>query len=171
MAIEFEVKGFEELFKKMEVLKEEIGKGKTDRIWRNALNFAMEPVLQDAIAYAPYDPKSKDGHLKDHIYMRVHRPMARDKVSGSYVPGEIYMARITASTLRDSTTADVILNKKGRFQTVYKNKKPVPISMEFGNARVPAQPFLRVALSSNVENVQSRLAQALMEQIKLLSKG
>ncbi len=42
---EFRVEGFEELFAKMGELEEEIGKGKTDRIWRKALAWAMEPVL------------------------------------------------------------------------------------------------------------------------------
>lgn len=160
-----DVEGFDELFKAMEELAEEIGKGKTDRIWRTAMQYAIEPVLQDAKSYAPYDENSKTGHMRDHIYMKVHRPMQRDK-SGKYYAGEMYMARVTVSPIRDDTRMDVILNKKGKFQTVYRNKKPVAVSQEFGNARVPGNPFLRPALDNNIDRIQSRLGWSIWYQIE-----
>lgn len=160
-----DVEGFDELFAAMDELREEIGKGKTDRIWRNAMQYAMEPVLQDAKTYAPYDEQSKTGHMRDHIYMKVHRPMQRDK-NGKYYAGEMYMARVTVSPIREDTRMDVVLNKKGKFQTVYRNKKPVAVSQEFGNARVPAQPFLRPALSNNIDRMQSRLGWSIWNQIE-----
>jgi len=166
MAGEFKVEGFQELFKVMEELKEEIGKGKTDKIWRTALTYAMEPVLQDAKTFAPYDPKSKTGHLRDHIYMKVHRPMARDK-TGKYYAGEMYMARVTSSPMRDDTRADIILNKKGKFQTVYRGRPPVAVSQEFGNAKVGiGKPFLRPALEYNFDRVTSRLGWSIWQQIE-----
>ena len=160
-----DVEGFDELFKAMEELAEEIGKGKTDRIWRTAMQYAIEPVLQDAKSYAPYDENSKTGHMRDHIYLKVHRPMQRDK-SGKYYAGEMYMARVTVSPIRDDTRMDVILNKKGKFQTVYRNKKPVAVSQEFGNARVPGNPFLRPALDNNIDRIQSRLGWSIWYQIE-----
>lgn len=160
-----DVEGFDELFKAMEELAEEIGKGKTDRVWRNAMQYAIEPVLQDAITYAPYDPESKTGHMRDHIYMKVHRPMQRDK-TGKYYAGEMYMARVTVSPIREDTRMDVVLNKKGKFQTVYRNKKPVAVSQEFGNARVAPQPFLRPALQNNIDRVTSRLGWSIWHQIE-----
>ena len=60
--------GFPELFQAMDELAEEIGKGKTDKIWRNAMKFAIEPVLQDAKSFAPEDT----GQLAKHIYSKVH---------------------------------------------------------------------------------------------------
>jgi hypothetical protein len=59
----FNVEGFPELFKAMDELKEEIGKGKTDSIWRKCLGYAFEPVLQDAKSFAPVDT----GELEKHI--------------------------------------------------------------------------------------------------------
>jgi hypothetical protein len=153
--------GFPELFQAMDELAEEIGKGKTDKIWRNAMSFAIEPVLQDAKSFAPEDT----GQLAKHIYSKVHRPQARDKTSQSY-QGEMYIARVTASTLRDDVIHKVILNKRGKFQTVVGNKKPVPVSQEFGNARVSAKPFLRPALESNYDNVISRLGQAIWSELQ-----
>ena len=166
-----DVEGFDELFKRIDELRDEIGKAKTDRIYRNAMRYALEPVLQDAKEFAPYDEKSKTGHMRDHIYMKVHRPMVRDK-AGKYYAGESYMGRVTVSPIRDDTVKNVVLNKRGRFQTVWANKKPVAVSQEYGNARVPAKPFLRPALELNAERVENRLGWAIWQQIeKNYSKG
>lgn len=160
MAVEFKLEGFEDLYKAMDELAQEIGKGKTDRIWRNAMKWAMEPVLQDAKTYAPKD----SGQLADRIYMKVHRPMMRDK-SGKYYAGEVYMARVTASPIRDESKLKTILNKRGKFQSVWVNKRPVALSNEFGNARTPPTPFLRPALESNIDKVISRLGQAIWTEV------
>ena len=166
MATEFSTSGFEELFKKMDMLSEEIGKGKTDKIWRSAMTYAMQPVLEDAKSFAPKDT----GEMSDRIYMRVHRPMARDKGSQSY-RGEMYIARVTVSSLRDDTVQNIVLNKRGRFQTVYSNKRPIPVSQEFGNARTPKKPFMRPALSSNIDRVESRLGWSIWQKITELTKA
>ena len=157
---EFRVEGFEQLFAKMNELEEEIGKGKTDRIWRKALAWAMEPVLQDAKSFAPKDT----GQTAERIYLRVHRPQGRDKSSNRYA-GEMFMARVTASTLRDDSVQNFVVNKKGRLQATWANKSRAPVSQEFGNARVPARPFLRPALSSNSDRVISRLGQAIWAEV------
>lgn len=154
----FTVEGFPELFRAMDELKEEIGKGKTDRIWRDVLKGAMQPVLESARAAAPRDT----GQLAQNIYLSVHRPKQRDK-AGKYYDGEMYMARVTVSSIRDDTKYRFIVNKKGRLQTVAYNKKPVPVSQEFGNARVPAHPFMRVSLERNSGTV----AQLMQDLLKL----
>lgn len=161
MQVNVSTEGFPELFQAMDELSEEIGKGKTDRIWRNALKYAFEPVLQDAKAFAP----KNTGQLSDRIYMAVHKPSARDKTSQSY-QGEMFIVRVTASSLRDDVIHKIILNKRGRFQTVVTNKKPVAVSQEFGNARVSSQPFLRPALESNYENVIARLGQSIWSELQ-----
>lgn len=165
MAAEFSTSGFEELFRKMDSLADEIGKGKTDRIWRGAMQYAMEPVLQDAKAFAPKD----SGQLAERIYMRVHKPQSRDKGSQSY-NGEVYMARVTASSLRDDSVQNFIVNKRGKIQTVWSNKRPVPVSQEFGNARTGGKPFMRPALEMNIDRVQSRLGWAIWQKIEELTK-
>jgi len=157
---EFRVEGFEQLFAKMNELEEEIGKGKTDKIWRKALAWAMEPVLQDAKSFAPKDT----GETAERIYMRVHRPQGRDKSSNRYA-GEMFIARVTASTLREDSVQNFVVNKKGRLQATWANKSRAPVSLEFGNARVPARPFLRPALSSNTDRVISRLGQAIWAEV------
>lgn len=166
MAIEFETTGFSELFRKMDALSEEIGKGKTDRIWRNAMMYAMEPVLQDAKSFAPKDT----GQMANRIYMRVHKPQSRDKSSSSY-NGEMYIARVTASSLRDDSVQNFTLNKRGKLQATWSNKRPVPVSQEFGNARTGGKPFMRPALDNNIDRVQSRLGWAIWQKIEEYTKA
>lgn len=166
MQISFKAEGFENLFKKMDDLRQEIGNGKTDRIWRDIMSYAFEPVLQDAKIYAPKDT----GQLADHIYMKVQKPQARDKASTTY-QGEMYLARVTVSPIRDDSKMKTILNKRGKFQTVWVGKRPVGLSQEFGNAQTSPHPFLRPALQNNIENIQTRLSQAIMVQLDKWSKN
>lgn len=140
----------------MDQIKEEIGKGKTDRVWRNILSNAMQPVLETAKTLAPKDT----GQLEDHIYLKVHKPQSRDKAS-KYYDGEMYMARVTAGVKREDTHYKFVVNKRGRLQTVVTNKKPVALSQEFGNSHTPSHPFLRPALELNYDKVISRLDQGL----------
>jgi hypothetical protein len=164
--VPFDVQGFESLFQRMDELRDEIGKGKTDRIWRNVLSYAMEPVLQDAKAFSPQDT----GQLRDHIYMKVHRPQMLDKASKFY-QGETYMARVTSSPIRDDSVLNYTVNKRGKLQAYYTNKKPVPVSQEYGNKRVPQQSYMKPALNNNLDKIQTRMAQALMEQINKIAEG
>lgn len=160
MTAEFKVEGFDELFKTMEELSKEIGQAKTNKIWRSAMAYAIEPVLQDAKAFAPRDT----GQLEEHIYSAVHRPKGRDKASNSYA-GEVYIARVSVSPKREKDRLDVIINKKGKFQTI-RRMKPVGVSQEFGNAHVSPHPFLRPALENNIDRITSRLGQAIWSEIQ-----
>ena len=68
------------------------------------------------------------------------------------------------------------MNKKGKFQAVWTNKRPVPVSQEFGNKRLEksefgtaargAHPFLRPALENNIGRVQTILGYAIMDAIE-----
>ena len=60
---------------------------------------------------------------------------------------------------------DVIINKKGKFQTI-RRMKPVGVSQEFGNAHVSPHPFLRPALENNIDRITSRLGQAIWSEIQ-----
>lgn len=162
----YTVEGFPELFAAMDGLKEEIGKQKTDRLWREALTAAMQPVLKAAQAAAPQDT----GQLAQHIYLKVQRPQRRDKTS-KYYDGEAYMARVSVSPIREDTKDHFTLNKRGKFQHVYRNKKPVAVSQEFGNARVQRQPFMRLSLENNARLVTSILEARLRNVIAEVAKA
>lgn len=165
---EFKVEGFEDLYKAMDELAEEIGKAKTDRIWRGALGYAMEPVLARVKANAPVD----SGQLQDHVYMKAHRPQGRDKQSSAF-QGEVMMARVSVSPKREDSVEKTILNKRGKFQT-YGLHRPVALAQEFGNAKTPARPFIRPALEANTQTVIERLGQYIWAEVnwgKYAKKG
>lgn len=156
----FQVEGFEELFKHMDDLKQEIGQGKTDRIWRNSLMYAFYPVLERARALAPVDT----GQLAEHLYIKVHKPKSRDK-GGKYYEGEMYMARVTLNPKRDDSTSKIVLNKRGKFQTINYNR-PVGLAEEFGTAsNGGGKPFLRPALQSSAGEVVDRLGRKLWSEL------
>lgn len=156
---DFHVTGFDDLFKAMDDLQEEIGKAKTDAIWKKSLTYAFLPVLEKAKQLAPVDT----GQLRDNLYIKAQRPAARDKRS-IYYAGESFMVRVTLRPQREQSVVNVKLDKKGRFRNVYKNP-PVGLSQEFGNARTAAHPFLRPALESNYDVVTDRLGQAIWAEV------
>lgn len=172
MAIQhsFQVEGFEALNAALNDMKQEIGKQKTDRIWREAVRRGAEPILDAVKAAAPTDT----GQLKMRIYMKVRRPKQRDK-TGKFYAGEEYLARIIASPLRDDSQKHLIVNRKGRLQSVWRNKKPVAISQEYGNARTPAHPFLRpglrAATNSAVNIVKTFLSIKINEYVRARNRA
>ena len=165
MVASVKVEGFEDLFKRMDELRDEIGKGKTDRIWRKALGVAFQPVLDAAKSAAPKDT----GQLADHLYMKVQKPQNRDK-SSKYYDGEMYMARVTVNPKRDDTKVRTVLNKRGKFQNI-STHRPVALALEFGTASNPAKPFLRPALESNSQKVMEILGNELRLAIDKIAEG
>jgi HK97 gp10 family phage protein len=166
----YKIEGFEALFAAMNEMKEEIGKQKTDKIWREAVRRGAEPILAEIKSRAPRDT----GQLQSRIYMKVRRPKTRDK-SGKYYLGEEYLARILASPLRDDSREHYIVNKRGRLQKVWRNKRPVAISQEFGNARTPRHPFMRVSLSvarpSSVQIIKTFLGIKIREYVRAKNRA
>jgi HK97 gp10 family phage protein len=154
------VKGFDDLFKAMDELAQEIGKGKTDRIWRKAMMTAFMPVLQAAKLNAPVDT----GQLKEHLYIKVQKPTARDKASLSY-RGETFLARVTLSPKREDSVEHTVIGKGGKERTYFTNR-PVGLAAEFGTAKEAARPFLRPALENNIQEVQDRLGKAIWYELE-----
>lgn len=161
----FKMEGFEELIKQMDELGQEIGKAKTDAIWRKAMGYAMQPVLEDAKSFAPKDT----GEMANRIYMKVHRPMARDKQGQRYA-GEAYLARVTASPIRSDSVLNYTVNSKGKLRATWSNKSPAPVAQEFGNAHNGPKPFLRPALEVNIPRVESRLGWSVWQAIQNIAE-
>ena len=162
--------GFEDLGKKLDALREAFGDRKVDRLAKKALEAAMAPVLNTAIANAPKDT----GELSEHIYLRVKKPTSVDKAS-KYYQGEAVFARVTSSAVRSTSVKVYGLRKsksgyKERFSH-YRNTRPVPVSQEYGNKRTPKHSYIREALRSNsttvIESFESELKQ-LIENLEFL---
>lgn len=106
---------------------------RTDLVLRNtmtkAVKRAMEPIATAVLtAPIPYDEKNTTYvHLRDTLRLDARTPNARDK----------------DSAMINST--DVVIG------VVSVKKSAVSLSQEFGNARTPAQPYLRQALERNYQ--------------------
>ena len=66
------------------------------------------------------------------------------------------------------------MNQMQLLQLYQLKKSAVSLSQEFGNARTTAQPFLRISLESNIENVlttlKSQLGQIIPDYWKSLHR-
>lgn len=137
MADAFTVKaeGFKELEAVLVQMGEELGyDAPAQKVLIPAMRQAMQPVLAQARALSPYDESNLEGpHMRDTLRITARKPNSRDQ-------------RSTYINKTDAAIATV---------TVRTDKRA--ISQEFGNARVPAQPFLRISLESQVNNVVNRL--------------
>ena len=175
----------DEIMKAMNELSEEISKAKTARIWNNAMRFAFEPVKETAeqiIKGITGGSETSTGTLAKSLYIKTHRPTARDKQSRTYA-GEQYMARVSITAKRDESeeAISVYKTKKGKLVTKKYIKfrgsnRPVAMAvefgtlrrasrLEFGSAKLGPRPFMRTALEQNIIRVQERLAGALWREL------
>lgn len=148
MTMIFKTEGFEEL--EQQLL--ELANGfRGDLVMRNtltkAVKAAMQPVLADVIASAPYDEKNKGPiHLRDTARLDARIPTSGDRKS-EFV-----------------SETDAVIG------VVSVKKSAVSLSQEFGNARTPQHPFLRVSLESNRDNIQDILKSELAVSIPAYAK-
>lgn len=148
----FKTEGFEELEQQLLELAEGF---RGDLVMRNtvtkAVNAAMQPVLSSVIARAPYDENNNGPiHLRDTARVNARIPTASDKKSEYVSPTDAVIGVVSVK------------------------KSAVSLSQEFGNARTAAQPYLRVSLESNRDNIinilKSELAVSIPAYAKKLAK-
>lgn len=115
-----------------------------------AAKSAMEPVMWSAQAMAPVGDKPRDEknpfHMRDTIRVDARIPSEKDKKS-EYV--------------NETDAAIAVVSVK---------KSAVSFAQEFGTSKIPAQPFLRPALQTNIEAVVSELGSQLAEIIPAYAK-
>lgn len=167
-----EVQGFDQLFRVMDQLSEEITRAKTDHIWIKSMREAMQVVLDTARARVPIH----DGELHDALYLKAHRPQARDKKALAY-QGESVMARVSIKAPRkDKKTGKLKIEieeyktKTGKTRKRMKydfrdSNKPVAMAMEFGTAHTSGKPFLRSSLESNINTVIVTLGNSVWHEL------
>ena len=164
------IEGMDNLLRAMAELSQEITKGKTARIWKNSMRYAMEPAKETAqsiLRSTAFDT----GQLANSLYISVHKPTARDKRSASY-RGETYMARVSVSSRRAESQEGVstYTTKKGKivsrkYVKFRGSNRPIAMAVEFGTAKVPARSFMRAAMSANVQRIQERFARSLWQEL------
>lgn len=152
-----EIRGFNDLKKRLFELSDEISKVKTGRIWNRIIQNAFLPALVAARAAAPY----RTGALKQGIGLASQRAKSRDLKSKYVAPGTTYLGRVTSSAWRPTDKIKTrILGKRkkdgsARFKT-YASSKPVPFWLEFGTENFPARTYLRNALAATQDDVLNR---------------
>ena len=136
--------GFKELEEVLVQMGEDLCYGKTARkVLIPAVKTAMKPVADTMKTTIPYDELNRSGkHMRDTIRISGRVPNSRDKRSRHYDEGAIALGIVSIKT-----------DDRG-------------MSQEFGNAQVPAQPFLRRSLESNIERVVNILGTFLTYKIQ-----
>lgn len=145
------LEGFAELEQQLKQMAEGF---RADIVARNTLvkaaKAAMDPVLWSAQSMAPVGEKPRDAknpfHMRDTLRIDARIPTEKDKRS-EYV--------------NETDAAIAVVSVK---------KSAVSLAQEFGTSKIPAQPFLRPALQSNVEAVVSELQSQLAEIIPAYAK-
>lgn len=159
MPLIFKTEGFEELNDQLLTLAKDVQSQSELNGFKKILTMATTKTLNtlkdEVAARAPYDdqrPSSKahQPHLKNTV--RVDSRVPNDQDRQSYF-------------VEESDAVIGILSVK---------KSAVSLSQEFGNAKTPAHPFLRVTLEKNYKNCENVLKAELSERIpayiKKLSK-
>ena len=150
MANEIKLTGFKELHDVLIQMGEDLCYGKTaKRVLVPAVKTALQPVSQQIKSTIPYDEKNDSSqHMRDTIRVYGRVPNSKDNRS--------------AHADRDAVVIGIVSIKTD----------DRGISQEFGNAVVPAQPYMRRALESNVSKVINILGTYLAFKLeKYKAKG
>jgi HK97 gp10 family phage protein len=127
----FKAEGFKELNDLLIEMGEDLCYGKTaKRVLIPAVKTAMKPVLEQVKNTIPYDEQGRSGmHMKDTIRLSGRVPNSRDMRAQHADKDAVAISIVSIRT-----------DDRG-------------MSQEFGNARVPAKPFMRRALEGQANQV------------------
>lgn len=131
----FKAEGFKELHDVLIEMGDDLCYGKTaKRVLIPAVKAAMKPVMDQVKTTIPYDEKNNSGqHMRDTIRLSGRVPNSRDMRAQHADPDAVAVGIVSIRT-----------DDRG-------------MSQEFGNARVPAQPFMRLALETQANTVINTL--------------
>jgi len=176
MATTFEVKGLKETLEVFEQLRVEIGDKKaTSKVLVPAVREAMKPVLAMAKALVP---KGDTHLLVDSLYITARRPSGKDKQS-RYV-------KYQDSVISLVSTKPIPKSLKNKFKQSHSHLKGAEFrsarkayfaeqgyladgraaANEFGTAKMPGKPYLRVSLESQAQAVSEMLGKILKQKIE-----
>ena len=154
MSVSIKLEGVGNVERIFRELADEIGDKKANsKILVPAVREAMKPVLAQARADAPEDT----GGLKRSLQVEARRPTRKDKGSKYISSTDTVISLVT--TAPGKKLAKMGINSDAR-----------AIAQEFGTARNPKQPYLRMALESQSQSVVNSLAQILARRIDQYKK-
>ena len=146
--VTYQIEGLKELDEVLKQLEDDFGKKDASQILTKALKKAMVPVLLTAKALVPTDTTA----LRNSLQIEARKPTSRDRRSKYVNQGDVAIASVTtAPGWKLAKTS--YLNWRTKKKAVNKEMKTIGITsdarataVEFGTARMSAQPFLRPAL-------------------------
>lgn len=182
MSITFKIEGLGDVTKAFDQLAEEIGDKKANsKVLVPAARQAMMPVLAAAQQNAPID----SGALRLSLQVEARRPTSRDRRSKYINRNDAVVALVTTASgrkLAQMSSGKGLLRSKRKLAKLGATADQVDsfagfksdaraIAQEFGTAKMPANPYLRPAIEANSQNVITRLAEALAQQINKYRKN
>lgn len=143
----FKTDGFEELDRKLNELVQDIRSPSEFAAFKKILSMstrnALKPLQQDLVSRAPYDGETnKSGiHLRETSRIDTRIPTLQDKKSAMINESDAYIATLSVK------------------------KSAVSLSQEFGNARTPQHPFLRITAEQGMRTAEGILKTELSDRI------
>ena len=155
MSVSIKLEGIGNVQAVFQELADEIGDKKANsKILIPAVREAMKPVLAKARTDAPVDT----GGLKRSLQVEARRPNRKDKRSKYIADTDTVISLVT--TAPGKKLAKLGIKSDAR-----------AMAQEFGTARNPAHPYLRVALESQSTSVVNNLAEILARRIDKYKKA
>ena len=159
MATTFKMEGFNEFKALIDEIVSDFSAKDAKGILRNGMKKAMKPVLTSAEFRAPVDT----GALEASLRIEARAPNSKDKRSRYYVAGQVMVAYV--STAPGNKLAQVSYYNRKMIDKTKNTRTTMPYKsigmksdaranvQEFGSPYFPAQPYMRISLESNADQV------------------
>lgn len=170
------VTGGQELVMMIEQMKSDFGEKETNKVLVSAVRESLAPALSKAKQLSFDGRKYATGELAASLIIEARRPNRRDKRSAYVKETDAVIAKITTAPKNKLIKIRRALlkraaKKKGKQFDAQSYDNSVQkfdgraIAQEFGTAKIVARPYLRPALESTSQEVISRLANAIKNNI------
>jgi len=155
MKTTFKFEGFQEFEELIDKIQDDFGPKDATNILRNGARKSMKSVLNTAKELVRKDT----GQLAATLQIEARKPTNKDKHSRYVSPSEIMMARVSVApgSKFHPKAFHNLHSKKGSIKQ-FAVMDARTIVNEFGTAKMPAKPYLRPALETNVPTVLASLS-------------
>jgi len=172
--VSFKIEGLDNVLRNFEEIAEQIGDKKANsKVLVPALREAMKPALNAIRSRAP----KNTGALANNLWIEARRPSKRDKRSLYVRPGDTTIALVTTKAFPKklkkkfyADNADMTSAQRAKAFKKFALSTGFPydaraVAQEFGSARNPAHPFMRVGLEAASPMILESLGKILSYRI------
>lgn len=173
--VSFKIVGLDQVLLNLDEIAEQIGDKKANsKVLVPALREAMKPALQTIRALAPKDT----GALAQNLWIEARRPNKRDKRSLYVRQGDTTIALVTTKAFPKklkkkfyADNADMTSEQRAKAFKKFALSTGFPydaraVAQEFGSARNPAHPYMRVGLEQSSPVILENLGRILSYRIE-----